>query len=112
METSNISPGPERRKKRRVVVTRPVLLKHKKLGQHAGWLRDVSLDGVFVESDWKDLPIFTPIEVNVSLENSETNQVHEFQIPTTVTRLTPTGLGLRFDMFDKKSYSALLDVIY
>lgn len=102
----------ERRDNPRVRVSRPVVLNHARLGVEAGWIKDVSLDGAFVQSEWKDLPAYTAVNLTVSLSTGEERLVKEYRLPATVTRKTDEGVGVKFDHLNMESYSALLDLLY
>lgn len=112
MENVSVTRAAERRDNPRVRVTRPVVLNNAKLGVEAGWIKDVSLDGAFVQSEWKDLPTFTAVNLTVSLSTGEERMVKEYRLPATVARCTEGGVGVKFDHLDMESYSALLDLLY
>jgi hypothetical protein len=112
MEQASPARGAERRENPRKTITRPAVLNHARLGPHAGWITDVSLEGAFVRSDWGDLPTFTAVEVLVTLESGEEHKVKEYRLPATVARSTEDGIGVRFGNLDMESYSALLELLY
>lgn len=112
MEKANVTREAERRDNPRIRVTRPVVLNHAKLGVEAGWIEDVSLDGAFVQSVWKDLPTFTAVNLTVTLSTGEERKVQEYRLPATVARCTGDGVGVKFDHLNMESYSALLDLLY
>ncbi len=112
MENANSARGAERRENPRKNVTRPAVLTNSRLGSQAGWITDVSLDGAFVRSDWRDVPTFTAVEVTVTLSTGEERKVKEYRLPATVARTTEEGMGVRFESLDMESYSALLDMLY
>jgi hypothetical protein len=112
MENVSVTRDANRRDNPRISVTRPVVLNHARKGVEAGWIRDVSLDGAFVQSQWKDLPTFTAVDIAVTLSTGEKRTVKEYHLPATVARSTEDGLGVKFDHLDMESYSALLDLLY
>jgi len=112
MENVNVTQAAERRDNPRIRVTRPVVLNHAKLGVEAGWIKDVSLDGAFVQSEWKDLPTFTAVNLTVTLSTGEERTIREYRLPATVARCTEDGVGVKFEHLNMESYSALLDLLY
>ncbi len=112
MEDVDVTRESERRDNPRIRVTRPVVLHHTKYGTEAGLIRDISLDGVFVESDWKNLPTFTAVELTVTLRSGEQRIIKEYRLPAVVSRRTENGFGLKFDHLDMEAYSALLELLY
>jgi hypothetical protein len=112
MENVNLPRGVERRENPRKSITRPAVLNPARLGPHAGWITDVSLDGAFVRSDCHDIPTFSTVEVTVTLSTSGGRKVREYRFPATITRSTQDGIGIRFDSLNMESYSALLDLLY
>jgi len=112
MENVSTTRATNRRDNPRINVTRPVVINHTQKGVEAGWIRDVSLDGAFVQSDWKDLPTFTAVDISVTLSTGEERKVKEYHLPATVARSTDEGLGVKFGHLDMESYSALLDLLY
>ncbi|MFV1997752.1 MAG: PilZ domain-containing protein [Acidiferrobacterales bacterium] len=112
MENAGVARETNRRDNPRVSVTRPVVLNHAKMGADAGWIKDVSLDGAFVQSKWKDLPAFSAVEITVTLSTGEEHKAREYRLPATVARCTEDGVGLKFDHLNMESYSVLLDLLY
>jgi hypothetical protein len=112
MEDASVTREPERRDKPRKQVTRSVVLSHAGLGTEAGRIKDVSLDGAFVQSGLKDLPMFATVELTVTMSGGEQPRIKEYRLPATVVRYTEDGAGLKFYHLDMESYSALLDLLY
>ena len=112
MEDVNVTRDSERRDNPRIRVTRPVVLHHAKFVAEAGLIRDISLDGAFVESDWRNLPTFTAVELTVTLRSGEQRIIKEYRLPATVARCTEDGFGVKFNHLDMEAYSALLDLLY
>lgn len=112
MENVHVTREAERRGSPRVRVARPVVLNHAQLGVEAGWIKDVSLDGAFVKSNWKDLPTFTAVNLTVTLKTGAQRKIKEYRLPATVAHCTEDGVGIKFDRLDMESYSALLDLLY
>lgn len=112
MENVSVAREENRRDNPRINVTRPVVVIQAGKGAEAGWIRDVSLDGAFVQSQWKDLPTFTAVDISVTLSTGEQRTVKEYHLPATVARCTEEGLGVKFNHLDMESYSALLDLLY
>jgi hypothetical protein len=112
MEQVNPGRNAERRDNPRKSIRRPAVLIHARLGAQAGWITDVSLEGAFVRSDWRDVPVFTAVEVTITLPSGEERKAREYRLPATVARATEDGIGVRFSRLDMESYSALLDLLY
>lgn len=111
MADVSLSQGSERRRNPRKILSRPAVLGHPQRGREAAWFTDLSLDGAFMRSDWKDLPAFTAVEVTVTF-GGEARAIREYRLPATVMRSTNDGFGIRFQRLDMESYSALLDLLY
>ncbi len=104
--------GSERRDDPRIRVSRPVILNHATLGTESGCIEDVSLNGAFVRSEWKNLPAFAAVQLTVTLSSGEQCTIKEYRLPATVTRCTEKGFGVQFDQLDMESYGALLELLY
>jgi hypothetical protein len=72
--------------------------------------RDISLDGVFIETPHAKLPKKSSVEVALKLNDNGKPRVHRFRAQ--VTRVTPFGAGLEFDKADSDAYAALLSLVF
>jgi hypothetical protein len=73
-----------------------------------GEVRDVSLHGLYLETD-QVLPIGTPVEITIYLSTDIEPVV--INVSGTVARLMPDGIGCSFDKMDIDSFAHLRSVI-
>lgn len=112
MEDTGVARETNRRDNPRISVTRPVVLNHAIMGVENGWIKNVSLDGAFIQSEWNDLSAFSAVSLTVTLKTDEEHKVRQYRLPATVARCTEDGVGVKFDHLNMESYSALLDLLY
>lgn len=72
--------------------------------------RDLSLDGVFVETRGEVLPESAIVEVGIVVHNN--GEVRRTRLPAQVMRIADDGIALKFRYPDYIGYSTLVDLIY
>jgi hypothetical protein len=100
----------ERRDTLRVPIALDAMLKFNQQGFQLYQTRDISLDGVFVETGPVRLPKKSPLELALKIPADGQNKIHRFRAQ--VKRLTPHGAGLVFDRADTDAYAALLHLVF
>ena len=74
-------------------------------------VHDLSLTGVFVEMDPKGILIGDPVEVTIEFAD-QGGQPVQHAITAEVVRVTPEGVGLKFDQYGNRAYTDLLNILY
>lgn len=69
--------------------------------------KDISADGLYVETSATRLPLNAPVEVAIAVK--EDNHVVLNLVPAMVARVTDSGLGLMFTEPNQKIYECLQD---
>lgn len=100
----------ERRDTPRIPITLDAILDYNNQNYQHSITRDISLDGVFVESKEARLPKRGTLELAIKLPADGTPRYHRFHAQ--VVRITNNGAGLLFDRVDTDSYAALLDLVF
>ena len=72
--------------------------------------RDVSLEGMFIETERPLLPIDDQVYLDFILQNDSNNRLHH--IRAKVVRITDTGMGVMFREFNPRISHFLRDVHY
>jgi len=83
----------EKRRSSRRLLRREVGLESSRGGAHTAHTRDMSLGGMFVETDPQNLPPNASVTVSFTLPNGKQNV---FVLEAAVVRRAPNGLGLMF----------------
>ena len=87
-----------------------VLLHHDAAGVMKCITRDISLEGMFIETDRPTLPIDDPVYLDFILQNDDNNKLHH--IRAKVVRTSETGMGVMFREFNPRISQFLRDVQY
>jgi hypothetical protein len=74
-------------------------------------VRDLSMDGAFVEIQVGPLPQLSR-HIEMVLLCSYKDQDIELRLPATVTRVTGRGVALRFGYYDDRTYTDLANLLY
>ena len=72
-------------------------------------IRDLSMDGVFVEMGGAELPQGTPVEL--VFRYSYRGAPHEHRLPASVVRSGSDGLAFRFGKYDDDVYTGLVNLL-
>jgi hypothetical protein len=73
-------------------------------------VRDLSLDGAFVEIESGPLPEASYLEVVVRYDYKDRKV--ELRLPATVARIEGRGMALRFGYYDDQAYTDLANLLY
>jgi PilZ domain len=73
-------------------------------------IRDLSMDGVFVEMGGTELPQGTPVEL--VFRYSHRGTPHEHRLPASVVRSGSDGHALRFGKYDDHIYTDLVNLLW
>lgn len=100
----------ERRDTPRIPITLEAILSYNDNNFQHSTTRDISLDGVFVESKNGHVPKKGTMELAIKMPYEGLTKYHRFHAQ--VVRVTNNGAGLVFDRVDTDSYAALLDLVF
>lgn len=100
----------ERRENSRVPVAVDVVLNYR---EHAliCTLRDISLNGAFIEATPDDLP-YTNSNVEIALTMQRNGQSKHCRIPARIARITDQGAAISFSDIGAETYSNLVSIVY
>ena len=101
---------PERRDTPRIAVTLEVMLRHDRFGFQPFRTRDISLDGVFVETGQLPIAQNSTVDLAIKLPTDGAQKVHRFHAQT--VHVSRDGVGLSFDQVNSDGYAALLDLVF
>lgn len=87
-----------------------ILVKYDGAYTIASHIRDISLAGVFVDMDITGVRTGDTVEVIIAF-TYQGRQI-EHRIPSLVARIQDTGIGLRFDSYDNRTYTDLVNFLY
>ena len=73
-------------------------------------IRDISLAGVFVEMDTAGARTGDTVEVVIAF-GYQGRQI-EHRIPALIARIQDSGVGLKFDSYDNRTYTDLVNFLY
>ena len=73
-------------------------------------VRDLSMDGAFIEIENGPLPETTYMEIVLRYSYKERNI--ELRIPATVARVVGQGMALKFGYYDDQTYTDLANLLY
>ncbi|HKQ30526.1 MAG TPA: PilZ domain-containing protein [Burkholderiales bacterium] len=73
-------------------------------------VRDLNLEGAFVEAESGHLPAGADVEVVLSYRRDE--QSIEVRLPAVVKRVDATGMALNFGRYDNLIYTNLVNLLY
>ncbi len=77
----------------------------------AAWhVRDLSLSGIFIEMDARQLVEGTSVEVVLRYRHKD--KTVEQRLAATVTRIEADGAALTFDRYDDQAYTDLANLLY
>ena len=98
------------RREKRVPVTVDVVLNYR---EHAliCTLRDISLNGAFIEAMPDDLP-YTNSNVELALTMHRNGQSKYCRIPARIARITDQGAAVSFSDIGAETYSNLVSIVY
>ena len=99
----------EKRWSIRKAIQLDVVLHHDTAGAIKCRTRDISLEGMFIETDSKTLPIDEPVYLDFILQEGD-NKLHH--IRAKVIRTTENGMGVMFREFNPRISHFLRDAQY
>lgn len=102
--SANRRTGPRRLADVKAMVT------HERLGLTKCKLRDISLEGAFIETDGFVLSKNTKVDLVVRIRSGEKRK--HCRLPARVVRVTESGAALAFDDLDEPIYRTLFDIVY
>ncbi len=97
----------DRREKLRKQIQHMFKLSHPGIGEWECEIHDLSLSGTFVEGRFADIVPGDSIDLAFT---ADTDTSEEYRFSSTVVRITPEGVGLKFLSLDMDTYGALLDL--
>ena len=101
---------PERRLSVRTDVRLDAALREPRAGITHGKIRNMNLDGVFVELD----PVVTPLSdrLEIVLFLPFRRELRQIQLPAVLLRTASEGVALKFDGYSLSTYKALVRLLY
>jgi hypothetical protein len=99
----------ERRDTARVPIRLDVMLNPDTHGFQLFHTRDISLDGVFVETSAR---FAKKAVADLAIKLSAGNASRVYRLRATVARVTPDGVAFVFDDLDSDTYEALLQLVF
>ena len=100
----------ERRDTPRIPIALDTILNCSNQNYQHSITRDISLDGVFIESDEGKVAKKGIMDLAIKLPGEGPPKYHRFHAQ--VVRVVNGGAGLVFDKVDTDSYAALLDLVF
>ncbi|MFQ5936414.1 MAG: PilZ domain-containing protein [Acidiferrobacterales bacterium] len=100
----------ERRDGPRRPTTVKVMVTHPRLGLIKCKLRDLSLDGAFIETEEFSLP--KSIDVDLVLKIRSGDKTMHCRVPAKVARVDEEGAALVFSDLDERVYRRLFDIVH
>ena len=100
----------EKRWSMRKEIQLDVMLHHDRAGVIKCKTRDISLEGMFIETQSGTLPVDEQVHLDFILQNDNSNKLHH--IRAKIVRTTDTGMGLMFREFNPRISHFLRDVQY
>jgi len=95
----------EKRWSRRTPINLDVALRYDGLGMLRGRARDLSLEGMFIDTGRVALPDYAVVEINFAVSEGETRRVHA--VHAVVVRTSRGGVGTMFRQVSLDSVRAL-----
>lgn len=86
------------------------MITDERLGLTRCKLRDISLDGAFIEAD--NLALSKNATVDLVLRIRAGQKRQHCRVPAKVVRVTEDGAALAFDELDERLYRTLFDIVY
>jgi len=100
----------EKRWSKRKPITLDVVLFHNDLGLLRCKTRDISLEGMFLDTGKVSLPVEDPVDLDFILHSNGDTRLHH--IRAKVVRVTPQGAGVMFREFTPSVSHFLQDANY
>jgi hypothetical protein len=76
-------------------------------------LRDISLDGAFVEAPPDELPFANAtVEIALTVTPKKGGETKHCRIPARIRRITDTGAAISFSDLESDTYSSLVSIVY
>ncbi len=73
-------------------------------------IRNLSLNGAFLEADPYDLPYSGEVELGLTIDANGENKY--LRLPATIARVTDEGAGISFADVGRDAYFSLVDLVY
>lgn len=86
------------------------MITHHRLGLTKCRLRNISLDGAFVEV--KDFRVAVGTDVDLVLKVRSGQDHSHCRLSATILRVEEDGVAIKFHDLDNRSYQVLLDIVY
>lgn len=101
---------PERRSSVRANVQFEIVIRDSRSGVMHGKVRNMNLDGLFVELD----PMFSPLSEHLEmlLFLPFRRELRQIQLPAVLLRAAEDGVALKFDTYDLATYKTLVNLLY
>lgn len=99
----------DRRETPRIQLERDVVINASKSEPQFCAIRDISPEGVFVETGGRPLSRTAKVQIAISLPAGESQRL--YHLPAKVMRVTDDGMALQFDELGVDSYGAILGLM-
>ena len=100
----------EQRDSRRKPIALSVTLNPNEKAERPCTVRDLSLNGAFVECDHSDLAEDNKVELNICFDQGEGDTRHS--VPARVARISEDGAALSFRQVDMDTFSSILGLLF
>ena len=97
----------DQRRHNRQAISETVVYRDTLGNTYEGKARDISLGGMFIETD-KTLPFGTPLEVRLTVTGGSEQQT--LVLPGVSRWSSPTGMGVQFGLYGAKETHALAEL--
>ena len=86
------------------------MITHHRLGLTKCGLRNISLEGAFVEVRNFDVAVGTDVDLVLKVRSGQ-KRTH-CRLPATIVRTEEEGVAIKFHDLDNQSYHVLFDIVY
>lgn len=100
----------EQREIKRKPVILDVKLSSEKIGEQPCRIRDMSLNGAFIEYDNETLDADDHIQLDMTIDQNGKNTKH--RVAAEVIRVSEDGAALRFRQVDMDTFGSILGLLY
>ena len=99
---------------RRISLRRDVdvkaMITHHRLGLTKCLLRNMSLDGAFVEVNGFDIAVGTDVDLVLKVRSGQKR--NHCRLSANIVRVEKGGVAIKFHDLDNRSYQVLFDIVY
>ncbi len=86
------------------------MITHHRLGLTKCLLRNISLDGAFVEVNGFDIAVGTDVDLVLKVRSGQKRS--HCRLSANIVRVEKGGVAIKFHDLDNRSYQVLFDIVY